>query len=200
MTRREVLAAAIGTTLVPSTSAAAVQNSQSRVSNIHVPARTDRFGERKLLFGVAPHDCKLSAKDTAGGLFIAEIAGSAKPHDSAQVWIGPPLHVHFDQDERFFVLEGQVHFQIGGHASLPGRATASLVRETCRILVEAARGAIARSLSASGDDGGVLPDTRLAPDPERPADTRRAGAPLRKAGTAIREASHEGHGSATRHQ
>lgn len=113
MTRREVLAAAMGSTLVPSTPAGGVQDSRSRQAGIHVPARTDRFGERKLLFGVAPHDCKLSSKDTAGALFIAESAGSAKPHDSARSWIGPPLHVHFEQDEWFYVLEGQFHFQIG---------------------------------------------------------------------------------------
>ncbi len=120
MTRREVLAAAIGTTLLPANSAATVQNSRPRLAAIHVPARTDRFGKRQLLFGVAPHDCKLSSDDTAGALFIAESAGSAKPNESPQVWIGPPLHVHFGQDEWFYILEGQFHFQIGDARFIAG--------------------------------------------------------------------------------
>ena len=105
-----MLAAAIASTFSPSASAVAAQASPSR---LHVPARADRFGERKLLFGVAPHDCKLSSLDTAGALFIAESAGGEKPNDSAPTWIGPPLHLHLRQDEWFYVLEGQVHFQIG---------------------------------------------------------------------------------------
>ena len=65
--------------------------------------------------GVAPLDTKLSPGDTAGALFIVEAAGGADPSDSnaAQRWGGPPLHVHLEQDEWWYILEGQQHFLVG---------------------------------------------------------------------------------------
>ena len=50
-------------------------------------------------------DCKISAGDT-GGALCAYDTFRFKPG-------GPPLHLHFEQDEWFQVQEGRFRFQIG---------------------------------------------------------------------------------------
>lgn len=72
---------------------------------IHVVgAGQDRFGEShsrgysQILFKVPP-------RETHGGLFIIEHANLVKG--------GPPLHLHLHQEEWFYVIEGEVLFQIG---------------------------------------------------------------------------------------
>jgi mannose-6-phosphate isomerase-like protein (cupin superfamily) len=74
-------------------------------SEVHlVTAGQDRLGEvhsrgySTILFKVLPHE-------TNGGLFIIEHAGLVKG--------GPPLHMHLHQEEWFYVMEGEVLFQIG---------------------------------------------------------------------------------------
>ena len=69
-----------------------------------VPAGQDRFGEAhsrgysSILFKVMP-------SETGRGLFIIEHANLTKG--------GPPLHLHVEQEEWFYVIEGEVLFQIG---------------------------------------------------------------------------------------
>jgi quercetin dioxygenase-like cupin family protein len=72
---------------------------------IHVVgAGQDRFGEphsrgfSQILF-------KVPTRETAGGLFIIEHADLVKG--------GPPFHIHVYQEEWFYVIEGDVIFQIG---------------------------------------------------------------------------------------
>jgi quercetin dioxygenase-like cupin family protein len=74
-------------------------------TEIHVVGSgADRFGEShsrgfsNLLF-------KVASRDTGGGLFIIEHANLVKG--------GPPLHLHLYQDEWFYVMEGEVAFQVG---------------------------------------------------------------------------------------
>jgi len=50
-------------------------------------------------------DCKISAKDVNGDYCIYDTVRTAPG--------GPPLHIHHDQDEWFFVSEGQFIFQVG---------------------------------------------------------------------------------------
>jgi mannose-6-phosphate isomerase-like protein (cupin superfamily) len=69
-----------------------------------VSAGDDRFGE-ELLFLNGRFDCKLSARETNGDLCIYDTMRTEKG--------GPPLHLHHDQDEWFFVREGEFLFQIG---------------------------------------------------------------------------------------
>jgi mannose-6-phosphate isomerase-like protein (cupin superfamily) len=70
-----------------------------------VGAGQDRFAESRsrgfssILFKVMP-------RDTGGGLFIIEHINLVKG--------GPPLHLHLHQEEWFYVMEGEVLFQIGG--------------------------------------------------------------------------------------
>jgi quercetin dioxygenase-like cupin family protein len=52
-------------------------------------------------------DVKVSGKDTNGALAIFEQTGLSPNR-------GVPLHLHHDQDEIFYVLEGEYHFEVGG--------------------------------------------------------------------------------------
>lgn len=77
----------------------------SSAEQIHlVLAGEDRFGEShsrgysSILFKIAP-------RETNGGLFIVEHTNLIKG--------GPPFHLHTNQEEWFYVMEGEVLFQIG---------------------------------------------------------------------------------------
>ena len=70
-----------------------------------VKATESRFGEKTLLGGQSPNDIKVSQKDTNGDLTVFEYVGNEKG--------GPPLHVHADQDEIFFIVQGEYFFQVG---------------------------------------------------------------------------------------
>lgn len=73
-----------------------------------VGAGEARFGKHYKMKGVTLNtlDIKISGKDTDNQLAVFEQAGHT-PHG------GPPLHVHIDQDEWFFVTEGEYLFQCG---------------------------------------------------------------------------------------
>jgi quercetin dioxygenase-like cupin family protein len=62
-----------------------------------------RFGESTKLHNVNRNDIKVSAKDTGGELSIFEYNGKEKG--------GPPLHLHYYQDEVFYVSDGEFIFQ-----------------------------------------------------------------------------------------
>lgn len=67
-----------------------------------------RFGVHYHMKGVTLNtlDIKISAKDTDGKLAVLEQTGLT-PNG------GPPLHIHPNQDEWFFVTEGEYLFQVG---------------------------------------------------------------------------------------
>ncbi len=69
-----------------------------------VPANQDRFGEPHS-YGFSSILFKFASRDTAGGLFIIEHINMRKG--------GPSLHMHPFQEEWFYVMEGEVIFQIG---------------------------------------------------------------------------------------
>jgi quercetin dioxygenase-like cupin family protein len=73
----------------------------------------DRFGGHHGL-GVSVLDFKLSSGDAEGGLFVVENTFREKG--------GPARHLHHDQDEWFYALDGEFRFEIGGqHLTLnPG--------------------------------------------------------------------------------
>lgn len=48
---------------------------------------------------------KISSEDTAGRVFLIE-------HRNLEHG-GPPLHLHWNQEEWFYVMEGEVAFQVG---------------------------------------------------------------------------------------
>ena len=68
-----------------------------------VRAVESRFGENTMLNKINRNDIKVSGKDTGAELSIFEYNGKEKG--------GPPLHLHYQQDEVFYVAEGQYIFQ-----------------------------------------------------------------------------------------
>jgi len=69
-----------------------------------VPAGEDRFGHLHSL-GFSDLAFKVGAQETGGNLFVIE-------HRKLRPG-GPPLHLHLDQEEWFYVLEGRVTFIVG---------------------------------------------------------------------------------------
>jgi mannose-6-phosphate isomerase-like protein (cupin superfamily) len=67
-----------------------------------------RFGRHYRMKGITLNtlDIKISGKDTYNDLAVFEQIGQS-PNG------GPPLHIHIDQDEWFFVTEGEYLFQCG---------------------------------------------------------------------------------------
>jgi len=70
-----------------------------------------RFGEHYEMKGVTLNrlDIKISSLDTEGDLAVFEQTGLT-PNDS------PPLHIHPNQDEWFYVIDGTYKFQVGEEA------------------------------------------------------------------------------------
>ena len=79
----------------------------------YVPAGRDRFrGQREIRFTRTVIDFKVSTLDTDGGLSVAEITSLHKG--------GPARHLHHEQDEWFYVLEGEYIIEIGEERYEPG--------------------------------------------------------------------------------
>ncbi|MBK8698286.1 MAG: cupin domain-containing protein [Saprospiraceae bacterium] len=72
---------------------------------IKVDAGKDRFDESISLHEGDIFYCKVSTKDTDGDLYIFESTRGKKG--------GPPLHYHFEQDEWWYILEGEFLFKVG---------------------------------------------------------------------------------------
>ena len=68
-----------------------------------VAAGNDRFGEH-IKLGGEWNDCKVSAHDTEGAMCIFEFTGTG----------GGPRHLHHEQDEWIYVIEGELDFVVGG--------------------------------------------------------------------------------------
>src|SRR4051812_3617390 len=67
-----------------------------------VAAGDDRFGEQ-IKLGGEPNDCKLSAQDTGGAMCVFEFTGNG----------GWTRHLHHEQDEWIYILDGQYDFLVG---------------------------------------------------------------------------------------
>jgi quercetin dioxygenase-like cupin family protein len=81
--------------------------SEGKHRAIRVPAGTDRFNNNGAsIWGLLPLADKLSSRDTGGQLYIFEHRNQGKG--------GPPRHIHFEQDEWFYVVKGEYAFEIGG--------------------------------------------------------------------------------------
>ena len=73
-----------------------------------VNAGKDRFGKSISLFEGDTFDCKISGKDTDNDLYVFESIRRKKG--------GPAEHVHYDQDEWWYVLTGEFMVKIGGES------------------------------------------------------------------------------------
>ena len=72
----------------------------------YVPAGRDRFrGQREIRFTRTVIDIKVSALDTDGDLFAAELTSLHKG--------GPARHLHHEQDEWFYAVEGEYVIEVG---------------------------------------------------------------------------------------
>ncbi|HYK34774.1 cupin domain-containing protein [Alloacidobacterium sp.] len=69
-----------------------------------VGAGEDRLGKPHSL-GFSSFVFKVLSEETGGGLFIIE--------HTHLIPGGPPLHLHLNQEEWFYVMEGEVAFQVG---------------------------------------------------------------------------------------
>src|SRR5262249_32603490 len=70
---------------------------------VRVSAGEDRFGEHRGL-GISVIDFKVVPSDSSG-LFVLENIFHSKG--------GPARHLHTNQDESFYVLEGEFRFEVG---------------------------------------------------------------------------------------
>ena len=70
-----------------------------------VGAGQDRLGETHSL-GFSTILFKVLPRETSDSLFVIEHKGLGHG--------GPPMHFHLHQDEWFYVMEGEVLFQVGG--------------------------------------------------------------------------------------
>jgi mannose-6-phosphate isomerase-like protein (cupin superfamily) len=78
--------------------------SQRAQKAILVEAGADRFNA-PMDIGGWRFECKLSGQDTGGDYCIYDTVRSVRG--------GPPLHMHRDQDEWFYVRHGTFTFQVG---------------------------------------------------------------------------------------
>ncbi len=85
--------------------ALAAESADTPVKEAHlVPAGEDLYGEARSL-GFSHIAFKISTQETGGNLFLIEHSNLLPG--------GPPLHLHLEQEEWFYVMEGEVRFQVG---------------------------------------------------------------------------------------
>jgi mannose-6-phosphate isomerase-like protein (cupin superfamily) len=77
---------------------------QTVSSGNKVAAGQDRFNKSRVV-GVSSTTFKVATPDTVGALFVMEQANT-KPG-------GPPRHLHYDQDEFWYVLAGEYVVEVG---------------------------------------------------------------------------------------
>lgn len=77
---------------------------ESEQTGIKVAADQDRFGKTRSI-GLSSTTFKVATQDTQSALFMME-QHSTQPG-------GPPLHLHHDQDEFWYVLAGEYIVQVG---------------------------------------------------------------------------------------
>jgi mannose-6-phosphate isomerase-like protein (cupin superfamily) len=83
-----------------------VSGEGAKTPTAYVPAGGDRFRrQREIGFTRTVIDFKVSTFDTDGGLAICEITAFEKG--------GPAQHLHHEQDEWFYVVEGEYVIEVG---------------------------------------------------------------------------------------
>ena len=78
----------------------------AKIPTVYVPAGEERFQRhREIQYTRTVIDIKVSTFDTDGGLSVAEITSSHKG--------GPARHLHHEQDEWCYVVEGEYVIEVG---------------------------------------------------------------------------------------
>ena len=87
----------------------------------YVPAGRDRIrGQREIQLTRTLIDIKVSTLDTDGALSVAEITSLHKG--------GPARHLHHEQDEWFYVVEGEYVIEVGEERYEPGPGNSLLAQ------------------------------------------------------------------------
>jgi mannose-6-phosphate isomerase-like protein (cupin superfamily) len=102
MERRSFLAAAVAA--LPVALIGQSSNTPTTTKAVRVANGEDRLGEHHTI-GVSSTAFKVLTQDTGGDLFIMQHANLKKG--------GPPRHLHHNEDEWFYVLEGDYIAEIG---------------------------------------------------------------------------------------
>lgn len=93
------------TAFLTSQLASIAHTGQQAKTGLRVGAGKDRFGTPISPFEGDTFHTKVSGKDTNGELYIFESTRLLNG--------GPPLHYHYEQDEWWYILEGEFLFRVG---------------------------------------------------------------------------------------
>ncbi|MBD1366759.1 cupin domain-containing protein [Mucilaginibacter sp. ZT4R22] len=104
MQRKKFLQTGLGAAALLALGKTAAANAPAK-KPFKIAAGKGRFNESFLYKGKNPNDIKISGKDTDSQIAMFEYIGYEKT--------GPSLHVHFHQDEVFYVIEGNYRFVVG---------------------------------------------------------------------------------------
>jgi quercetin dioxygenase-like cupin family protein len=102
MQRKEFLLTTLAATPL---SVLAQLNKKPPKSPFKVEGGKSRFNETLTFRGINKQDIKVSKKDTNSLLSVLEYTGNEKA--------GPPLHIHYNEDEIFYITEGEYRFAVG---------------------------------------------------------------------------------------
>ena len=106
MKRKKFIAASLLALVFPfATFANAVKKLFRNDKGFKVNAGEDRFAKSISLFEGDTFFTKVSAQDTDGDMYMFESTRVKKG--------GPPLHYHYEQDEYWYILEGEFLFKVG---------------------------------------------------------------------------------------
>ena len=95
-----------GTLLIaPFTSIAKIYNSKRLDKGLKVDAGKDRFGKPISLFEGDTFYTKVSTTDSDGGIYVFETTRVKEG--------GTSFHLHFDQDEFWYIIKGEFLFKVG---------------------------------------------------------------------------------------
>jgi mannose-6-phosphate isomerase-like protein (cupin superfamily) len=90
---------------IPFVSLAKIITGKRVDKGIKVDAGKDRFGKGISLLEGDKFFCKVSTSDTDGDLYIFESTRDKKG--------GPAFHFHYEQDEWWYIIEGEFLFKVG---------------------------------------------------------------------------------------
>ena len=130
----------------------------------YVPAGRDRFrGQREIRLTRTLIDIKVSTLDTDGALSVAEITSFHKG--------GPGRHLHHEQEEWFYVLEGEYVIEVGEERYEPGAGDSVLApRKVAHVWAHVGEGSgrLIGALQPAGEIEAFFEDlSKLGSGPER---------------------------------
>jgi mannose-6-phosphate isomerase-like protein (cupin superfamily) len=138
---------------------------------VKVAAGKDRFGEDSLkIWGLIPLARKLSGADTDGALYVFE-------HRDMRAKGGPPRHVHHEQDEWFYVVQGEFVFEVGDQQFRLGPGDSAFAPRKVPHAwahVGEAPGTLITAVSPVGTFETFLRDTARLPDVPTPDEVAKA--------------------------